>query len=373
MRVHLNTAGAAIPAPTVPAAMAAYLAAEAELGPYEAEAAYAEALNLGVYQRIADLLGARPEESALFGSATDAWCRIICHLRVPPGRIWLTGYEYAGNLIAMQRLATRRGCRLEVVPTLPGGDVDLDWMRANLDDRVVLVSVVHMPSAMGVVLPVEEIGALLAGSPAVYVVDACQTVGQLPVDVGAIGCHVLTGAGRKFLRGPRGSGFAYVRPELWRRVVLPYHDLHVARAESLHAHRISTATAARFETAERNNAVVLGLLAAAEYAISSAPPPSPEVFDALLAAVEETPGARLLAPGGQRAGIVSFVHETCEPEHIRAGLAENGVNAWVGIGEHTPLWFAEAEIEKFVRTSVHYYNALDDIEIFRRSLRRIVS
>src|SRR5262249_49316602 len=158
-------------------------------------------------------------------------------------RIWVTTYEYAGNLIALQLLARRRHCELTVIPTQPDGDVDLEWMRTNLDERVALVSVVHMPSAIGLVQPIEAVGAILAGSNAVYVVDACQTIGQLPIDVGAIGCHVLTAAGRKFLRGPRGTGFAVIRPDLWARISPPFHDLHVAEALSLREHRVFSPTA----------------------------------------------------------------------------------------------------------------------------------
>lgn len=372
-RVHLNTAGAGIPAPAVPAVMADHLVAEAELGPYEAEARRAEDLEQRVYARLAELVGARREEIALFGSATDAWCRIVGQLDLPAGgRLWVTPYEYAGNLIALQRLAVRRGCVLEVVPTLPGGDLDLDWFAANLDDRVALVSLTHMPSGMGTVLPVAEVGALLAGSAAVYVVDACQTVGQLTVDVSAIGCHLLTAAGRKFLRGPRGSGFAFVRPDLWPMIDPVQHDLHVAEVESLRDHRVTVDTAARFETAERNSAVVLGLLAAADHALTDGGPAAPEVYDALVSAVRETPGTRLLAPGTRRAGILSFVHESCSPERLRDGLADDGVSVWVGVGAHTPLWLTASGIDRFVRTSVHHYNTPAEIEKFRSALRRVL-
>jgi selenocysteine lyase/cysteine desulfurase len=374
VQIHLNTAGAGIPAPAVPGVMADYLALEAEMGPYEAEASRAADLTGRVYARLAELVGARAEEIALFGSATDAWCRVVCHLDIPVrSRIWLTPHEYAGNLIALQRLARDRRAILEVIPTLPDGELDLGWMQANLDERVALVSLVHMPSGAGVILPVEKVGALLADSAAVYVVDACQTVGQLPVDVAAIGCHLLTAAGRKFLRGPRGSGFAYIRADLWDRINLRFHDLHVAEAQSLHSHRVTSDTAARFETAERNNAVVLGLLAAAEHALANPAGPAPEVVDALLAAVTETPGNRLLGPGHGRAGIVSFVHDRCTADQIRAGLTEDGINGWVALGSHTPLYLAAAGVNRFVRTSVHHYNTLEDIRAFRRSLHRVIS
>jgi selenocysteine lyase/cysteine desulfurase len=371
--VHLNAAGAALPAPGVVAAMARHLALEERLGPYEAEQRRAKELTGEIYARLADLLGAGAGEIALFGSATDAWCRTVCALRIPAGsRIWVTRYEYAGNLIALQRIARASECTLEVIPCLPDGHLDLEWIRASLDERVALVSVVHMPSGAGVVLPVELVGALLAAarSGAVYIVDACQTVGQLPLDVRAIGCHVLTGAGRKFLRGPRGSGFAYLRADLQDRIHPWWYDLHVAQPRSLHEHQVTDRTAARFETAERSNAVLLGLLAAVEYTLSGPGGPAAEVMAALLDAVITTPGIRLLAPHLVPSAIVSFVHETRAAERIVAGLADDGITGWVARGEHTPLYLAADGISEFVRTSVHHYTSLADIDRFRNSLRR---
>ncbi|MET9232366.1 aminotransferase class V-fold PLP-dependent enzyme [Lentzea sp. NPDC003310] len=374
MAIHLNTAGAGLPAPAVPGTVARFAALEAELGPYEAEAVHADDLDRRVYDLLALLVGARPDEIALFGSATDAWCRIVCGLTPPRGsRIWVTPYEYAGNLIALQRLAARHECVVEVVPASPSGDLDLDWMRRNLDDRVAVVSLVHMPSSAGVVQPVEEVGALLAGSSAVYVVDACQTVGQLPVDVRAIGCHVLTGAGRKFLRGPRGTGFAFVARELWDRVAPPFHDVHVAEVRSLHHYEVTADRAARFETAERSSAAVLGLVAALEHNAVTPAGAAPEVFAALADAVATTPGTRVLAPGARRAGIVSFVHERCSPERVRDVLAGEGVTGWVGFGAHTPLYLASSGIDRFVRLSVHHYNDLAQVDVLRGALSRAVN
>jgi len=371
--IHLNTAGAGLPAPGVLAAMTSYLDAEAAMGPYEAEDAHADALHRQVYAGVAALVGADQAEVALFPSATDAWCRVVCHLRVPAGaRFWITPYEYAGNLIALQQLADRTGATIEVVPALPGGDIDLDWMRAQLDERVALVSVVHMPSGMGVVQPAEQVGALLAGSAAVYIVDACQTVGQLPVDVAAIGCHALTAAGRKFLCGPRGSGFAYLRRDLWDRVELPFHDLHVATVDSLRTHRLTVDTAARFETAERNAAVLLGLKAAVEHRLAHPGSAPAGVFEALLDTVAAVPGVVAHTPGSRLAGIVSFVHEDVPPARIRSAAAEAGVNVWVGTGAHTPVYYPAAGVESFVRVSVHHHNTVDDVAALGRVLRDVV-
>lgn len=372
-RIHLNTAGAGVPAPAVPEVIAGYLADEVRLGPYEAEALHAHDLEERVYHRLAELVGAAPDEIALFGSATDAWCRVVCNLRLPEGsRIWTTPYEYAGNLIALQRLAERYHCRLEVVPVTAGGDLDLEWMAAQLDERVALVSLVHLPSGAGVVLPVEQVGQLLAPWPAVYVVDACQSVGQLPVDVRAIGCALLTGAGRKYLRGPRGTGFARIARPLWQRIVPQYLDLHVAEVTSLLTHRVTVDRATQFETAERNGAVVLGLLAALDHALDPAGPgpvgAAPDVFEALGAAVAALPGVRVLAPGTRRSGIVSFVPAGQDPLHVRQALAAQRITAGVAYGAHTPLYLAAQGVDRFVRLSVHHYTEPAHVEVVTRAL-----
>ena len=372
-RIHLNSAGAGIPAPAVPDVMSRYLTEEVDVGPYEAEVAH-EAELADVYARVARLISAPVDEVALFSSATDAWTRVVCNLDLPRGcRIWTTPYEYAGNLIALQNLARRLNATLEVVKTRPDGDLDLEWMRANLDDQVALVSLVHVPSGVGIVLPVEEVGTLLAGSAAVYVVDACQSVGQLPVDVTAIGCHLLSGAGRKFLRGPRGTGFAYVARSVWDQVQLPFHDLHVAAVTSLDAYQLTVERAARFETSERNFAVMLGLLAALKFSGEQPVGAAPEVFESLLTAVGGLSGVRLLAPGTQHAGIVSFVHDRVPANRIRDGLAVDGVTGWAAWGSHTPLYLAASGVDRFVRLSVHHYTTPDDVEIAVRSLRRVLS
>ncbi len=371
-RIHLNTAGAGIPVAAVLDAMTSYLVAERELGPYEAEERHASDLHRRIYESLGALVGSRPEEIALFASATDAWCRIVCHLDIPAGsRIWVTPYEYAGNLIALQGLARRRDAAIEVVPALRNGDLDLHWMRDALDERVALVSVTHMPSGCGIVLPVNAVGALLAGSEAVYVVDACQTIGQRALDVRGMGCDVLTGAGRKFLRGPRGCGFAFVATRLWDRIQPPFADLHTAEVVSLLEHQIRPGRASRFETAERSGAVVLGLLAALDEVGPQPHGASPELYDALVAAVGAVPGVRLISPGSVRAGIVSFVHDRRTPAQIVEGLAADDISGWAAFGSHTPLYIAAGGVSRFVRLSIHHHHDMRDVEATSRSLRRI--
>ncbi|MFD4625573.1 aminotransferase class V-fold PLP-dependent enzyme [Streptomyces sp. NPDC058475] len=372
--IHLNTAGAGLMPQTVRAAMTACIEREAATGCYETEEFFDDVLQREVYQRLARVVGAPAEDVALFDSATRAWCAVVPRLGLGPSdTVWVTPYEYAGNLISLFALRDRTGCRIEVVPTLPGGDLDLDWMAANISDQVAFVSVTHIPSGCGIVNPVEEIGRILAPYRCFYAVDACQSIGQVPVDVARIGCQLLTGAGRKFLRGPRGTGFAYVAPELRQALATDFHDLHVAHVDSATGYRVTDTSARGLELAERTTAAVAGLNAALTLHESGTPFDHKELFQALRATVAGTPGVELIAPGEVQSGIVSFRHPGLPADRIRRALGEQGINVWKIVGNHTPLYMAQRGVDTAVRASVHYYNTLEEIDAFGRALREAVA
>ncbi|PKW00388.1 Selenocysteine lyase/Cysteine desulfurase [Streptomyces sp. 1222.5] len=372
--IHLNTAGAGLMPETVRAAMTACIEREAATGCYETEEFLDDVLQGEIYQRLARVVGAPVEDVALFDSATRAWCAVVPRLRLGPSdTVWVTPYEYAGNLISLFSLRDRTGCRIEVIPTLPGGDLDLDWMARSISDRVALVSVTHIPSGCGIVNPVEEIGRILAPHRCFYAVDACQSIGQVPVDVARIGCQLLTGAGRKFLRGPRGTGFAYVAPELRQALATDFHDLHVAHVDSATGYRVTGTGARTLELAERTSAAVAGLNAALALHESGTPFEHKEQFQALRSTVARTPGIELIAPGEVQSGIVSFRHPGLPADRIRRGLAERGINAWKIVGNHTPLYMAQRGVDTAVRASVHYYNTLEEIDAFGRALHEVVA
>ncbi|MEW5631423.1 MULTISPECIES: aminotransferase class V-fold PLP-dependent enzyme [Streptomyces] len=371
--VHLNTAGAGLVPAEVRRTMAEVLDREAATGCYETEIHYDALVNDGVYRRLARVLAAPAGDLALFDSATRAWCSVVPRLPLGPAdRVWVTPYEYAGNLISLFRLRDRTGCRIEVVPTLPGGDLDLEWMARNIADDVALVSVTHIPSGCGIVNPVEEIGRILAPYRCFYAVDACQSIGQVPVSVERIGCQLLTGAGRKFLRGPRGTAFAYVAPELRAALVPDFHDLHVAHVDSATGYRVDDTSARTLELAERSTAAFAGFDTALTLFEEGTPFDHAEVFEALRATVSAIPGVEPLTPGSVQSGIVSFRHERVTAEAIRDGLAAHRINVWRIVGHHTPLYMAERGVETAVRASVHHYNTVGEIERFGRALREVL-
>lgn len=363
--IHLNTAGAGLMPGAVVARMAAWHRTEAAWGAYEAEARADEALQ-AVRSGIAALCGAANAGAvALFDSATRAWHSAVVALApLPEGaRLWVTPYEYAGNLIALQHLARRDRLRIEVVPLQPDGELDLDWMARHAGPDLRLVSVVHVPSCCGRVQPVAAVGDLLArcAPQALYAVDACQSVGQIDIDVAAIGCDLLTAAGRKFLCGPRGTGFAVLGPR-WLDALGPHlADLHAAQVESATAHRLTRRDARRLELAEAHLAAWLGLGVAVDIARTMDLGATRHRHERLLRGLQALPGLSLVAPGGRHSGIVTVCHASQPAADIVQRLRTWGLNAWCIDGRHTPLYLVPRGVDHAVRLSVHHYN--DDADI----------
>jgi selenocysteine lyase/cysteine desulfurase len=205
--LHFNNAGASLmPAPVL-AAVKTHLDREAEIGGYEAADEAADRLE-AVYDSIARLLHCAREEVALVENATVAWQLAFHSLPLAPGdRILTAMAEYASNYIAYLKLGKDRGVAVEPVPNDVAGALDVAALEGMIDGRVKLIAVTHAPTNGGLVNPAEAIGRVARRHGIPYLLDACQSVGQMPVDVRAIGCDFLAATGRKYLRGPRGTGF----------------------------------------------------------------------------------------------------------------------------------------------------------------------
>ncbi|WP_231752725.1 aminotransferase class V-fold PLP-dependent enzyme [Burkholderia savannae] len=352
--------------------MTAYLNAEFEHGAYEAERMHAEALD-AVRTGLAWLLNAPSSRNvALFDSGTRAWLTCVNAITGWRGRgkVWTTPYEYAGNLLALQMLCTRHALEMEVVPLLENGDLDLEWIEAHADDALCLASVVHVPSGCGIVLPVERIGRILRGaSPhALYAVDACQSAGQLDTDFQRIGCDLLTAAGRKFLRGPRGTGFAIVSQRWLDRLGEHPIDLHAAEVLACDRHRLHDDSARRLELSEMHLAALMGLKVAVDEARGRDLDPARQIYAALCERLADRDDVALLHPGSVHSGIVSFVHRDRTPIEVVNHLRSHRINAWKIAGGHTPLYLGARGFDSAIRLSAHCTNAMSDIDDLERAL-----
>ena len=265
--VHLNNAGTALSPDPVNSVVLEYLRLEQEIGGYEAEVLKNNELEQ-VYVSLARLIGSEPKDIAICQNATRAWDMIFYGLELTADdKILTCRAEYASNYIAFLQRQKSIGFEIVVLDNDSSGAVCPDSLRQNLDDRVKLVAINHIPTNGGLVQPASELGSILKEHPAFFLLDACQSVGQLPLDVNAIGCDALTATSRKYLRGPRGVGFLYLSQDKFPHFEPPFLDLHAATWTESDEFTVRS-DARRFETYEIFLAGKLGLGAAADYALS---------------------------------------------------------------------------------------------------------
>jgi selenocysteine lyase/cysteine desulfurase len=370
--VHLNNAGAALPPQIVVDTVVEHLRLEARVGGYAAADAVAERAD-AVYDSVAALIGANRDEIALVENATRAWDMAFYALASsfqPGDRILTSRAEYASNVIALIQAAKRSGAVVEVIPDDEYGQLSVDVLGTMLDERVRVIAVSWIPTQGGLVNPASEIGEVARAAGVPYLLDACQAAGQLPVDVDALGCDFLSATGRKYLRGPRGTGFLYVRRSQ-HALEPPFLDVHAARW--VEAGEITIRDdARRFESWEHSVANRLGLGAAVDYAlalglddIASRVTALGESLRAQLAGV---PGLVLHDLGVQHCGIVTFTIDGVDPYDLAARLRAEHVNISVSTIDFARFDFESRGLEAVARASVHYYNTEAELTRFVAAL-----
>jgi selenocysteine lyase/cysteine desulfurase len=365
--LHFNNAGSSLPPAAVADAVVDHLRLEESIGGYEA-AAQVHERSEGVYDSVARLIGAHPDEIALVENATRAWDMAFYAMKFSPGdRILTARAEYVSNYIPFLQVAKRSGAVVEAIASEASGEICLDALDRAIDGNVRLIAITHVPTNGGLVNPAEEVGHIARRHGIPFLLDACQSVGQMPVDVKAIGCDMLSATGRKFLRGPRGTGFLYVRRDRISELEPPFLDLQAAEWTSPASYKIRQ-DARRFENWESYVAGRLGLGVAVDYAMGLGLEAIRDRVFGLAArlrrALRDIPGVAVHDIGKVQCGIVSFTKEGVAPSGVRTRLAGKRINVSVTGASSTLLDMQARGLSEAVRASVHYYNTEDEIDRF---------
>ena len=369
--VHFNNAGAALPPQPVVAAQIAHIQREAEIGGYEA-ATEAQARVANIYASIARLIGANADEIALVENATVGWDMAFYAVPLQKGdRILTAQAEYSSNYIAFLQRQRQIGFSIEVIPNTPTGEIDVDALARMIDGRVKLIAITHVPTNGGLVNPAAEIGKIARQHGILYLLDACQSVGQMPVDVNEMGCDLLSATGRKYLRGPRGSGFLYVRRAVLDRLEPPFLDNHAADWTAPGKYELRP-DARRFENWENNYAAQLGLGAAVDYTLDLGLENIAARVNSLAAFLRQRlsaiPGLTVADIGRRKCGIVSMHLSGKDSSALRTTLRQRGFNCSVSTPASTLLDATARRLPDVLRASVHYYNTEEEIERFTSEL-----
>ncbi|GAK32991.1 hypothetical protein JCM17846_11900 [Iodidimonas nitroreducens] len=370
-RLHFDHAGSSLMPRPVVQCMVDHLELESRLGGYVAQERKSAALAES-YSLIAQLIHAQPSEIAFLPSATDAWGRAFYSLKLGPGDKVVTAFnEYCSNFVSLLDRQRKSGIEIIVIGPDESGDLDLAAMEAALDDRVKVIAISHVPSSSGQINPVHEVGRLARRQQIPFLLDACQSVGQLPIDVEAIGCDMLTATGRKFLRGPRGCGFLYIRKSLQSRLEPVMLTNQAALWVSAHSYQLRT-DAQVMEAWERNVAAQLGLAEAVRYllniGVEAASDRSQMLARKLRKKLHDLPGIRLTDPGRQHSAIITCQHDRLSPQEIKEALEQRNIAVQVASVMHTRLDLEARGIESALRLSPHYINHDEDIGLLCKAL-----
>ena len=365
--VHFNNAGSSLMPDPVADAVFEHLELESNIGGYEAMEQNIERFN-SFYNSFAKLINCDAAEIAYVENATRGWDMAFYSIPFKRGdRILTTKTEYVSNYLGFLQIARRGGVVIDVAPNDENGQVSLQGLEEMINDRTKLIAITHVPTHQGLVNPVEEVGRIANKYKILYLLDACQSAGQIPVNIKEIGCDMLSATGRKFLRGPRGTGVLYVKQSLIETLDPPFIDLKSATWVDKNEYEMRR-DAKRFETWERYVAGQIGLARAVEYALEIG-------IDAIWLRVR-TLGDQLRErlnrlgeisthdTGSELSGIVTFSKENESAESVMRRLNRSQINTDVARVTSAQLDMGERKLRDVVRASVHYFNTEAEIDRF---------
>ena len=366
-QIFLNSAGSSLMPKVAIEAMVDYLREENLVGGYEFATQKTKSFSR-FYDEVAILLNCRPENIAFANSATDAFARALSAINFQENDVVLTTTDdYVSNQIAFLSLEKRFKIKLIRSKKLSNNEIDFDHFENLITTyKPKLVAATHIPTNTGLVQNVTEIGKMCQKHNILFLLDACQAVGQINVDVQAIKCDFLTATGRKFLRGPRGTGFLYVSDKVLKMGLEPlFIDLNGANWTLPNTYQAIDG-AQRFQFWEMPHAAIAGFTATLHYlnqiGIQEIEKINMELSCYFRKKLAEIDTIKLLDFGLHLSNIITFCHQTKSLASIENILKNNKICYSVATKNNAIIDFEAKNVEWAIRFSPHYFNTFQEID-----------
>lgn len=327
---------------------------------------------------VADMLNAGAREEVIFTQGTTDGINLVAYIlrgEINPGdEIWVTEMEHHANFVPWQQLALQTGATFVVVPLLPSGEWDWNFIETNLSSKAKVVAFNWVSNALGTVNKAVEFSRLAKSKGAYVLIDGAQAVAHFNVDVQELGCDFFVFSGHK-MYGPTGMGVLWGKAEVLNALP-PY------RTGGEMIQRVSKEVTTfnvlpfKYEAGTPNIEAVVGF----REAIAFCKEVGREVMHAheealaqyAIAELEKIEGVVIYAKDVERVGVVSFNVKGIHGSDIGTLLDQQGVAVRTGHHCTQPLWDALGELGS-VRVSVAVYNTAEEIDLFIAALKKSLS
>ena len=373
-RIHFNNAGGSLIPRGVSVAVESYLNREQEIGSYEA-AEEAKVLINSFYTKFSELLNCSESEIAFIENSTRAWEMAVHSISWKPGDQIITGEnEYGSNYLGLLHLAKQRSLKILTIPNDESGTISLSQLEESVTDKTRLIAITHVASQRGDVQPASKVGEIANKHNILYLLDACQSVGQINLDTKSLKCDFLCGSGRKYLRGPRGTGFLYTKSTALKTLEPVFLDLHSANWKNVGSYEF-VRDAKMFECWERNMAAMIGLTTAVEYLlkldVKMVEQRVKQLSLNLREKLSELAAIKILEKSNNCSGIVTFTKTNISPTDLKDELQKKGINISVIKQRNARLDLGKECTGDINRASLHYYNSEQEISEFIKQLTKL--
>ena len=372
--IHFNNAGCSLPVKESIDIITEYLQLEATLGGYEVKNKYEHIIN-EFYTEAARLINAADDEIAIVANASDGINKMLFSIPWETGDVLLTTeVEYGNCYLNYLKLKEEKGIEIKIVPSDDDGNILLEKMEDMISPKVKLIAVTHIPTNSGLIMPAEEIGKIANKHNILYLLDACQSVGHIPVDVKKIQCDFLSTTSRKYLRGPRGIGFIYVRKEVLKKLKPTTLDMVTAHWKDADNYNLDC-NIKIFEQWEKSYALVLGFSKALSYlnnlGVENTWKRIQHLSAYLRSELEKIGGIEVTDIGKNQCGIVTFLVAGIDSKDLVNALLQHGINLSASLRFSSVLDMDKRGLEGVSRASIHYYNTEDEIDILVDKVEQI--